>query len=124
MRGLPRVLPQFPKSVLDRKLLPALVEEMKDRELLALVLQNIFQIVKMMPSGRRAFTEKIIPPLKEAFLVGGSGKNAVTPEKETGKEAGLMVLLENLKSISENCSGKEFKDGMSPALMLSLFRSK
>ena len=119
------MLPQFPKSVLDRKLLPALVEEMKDRELLALILQNIFQIVKMMPSGRRAFAEKIIPPLKEAFLVsGGGGKSAAAAERETGKEAGLMVLLENLKTISENCSGQEFKDGMFLGLMLFFCRAQ
>jgi SCY1-like protein 2 len=115
MRGLPRILPQFPKSVLDRKLLPALVDEMKDRELLALVLQNIFKIIKMMPSGRRAFTEKVIPPLREVFSSGGSNsgtKNAAAAERETGKEAGLMVLLENMKTITDNCSGKEFKDGI------------
>ncbi|KAH0562111.1 hypothetical protein GP486_003187 [Trichoglossum hirsutum] len=121
MRGLPRVLPQFPKSVLDRKLLPALLEEMKDRELLALILQNVFQIVKMMPSGRRAFTEKVIPPLKEAFLQGGgSGKGAAATERETGREAGLMVLLENLKIVSESCSGKEFKDDILPITMVAM----
>ncbi|KAI9775985.1 MAG: hypothetical protein M1839_000684 [Geoglossum umbratile] len=121
MRGLPRILPQFPKSVLDRKLLPALIEEMKDRELLALVLQNVFQIVKMMPSGRRAFTEKVIPPLKEAFLPSvGGGKNAAAAEKDTSKEAGLMVLLENLRTISENCSGKEFKDDILPIVVTAM----
>ncbi|KAH0544078.1 hypothetical protein FGG08_001696 [Glutinoglossum americanum] len=121
MRGLPRVLPQFPKSVLDRKLLPALIDEMKDRELLALILQNIFQIVKMMPSGRRAFTEKVISPLKEVFSVGGGGgKNAAATERESSKEAGLMVLLENLKTITESCSGKEFKDDILPIVMMAM----
>lgn len=33
MRGLPRILDQFPKSVLDKKLLPALLDETKDKDL-------------------------------------------------------------------------------------------
>ncbi|KAI9765269.1 MAG: hypothetical protein M1840_007468 [Geoglossum simile] len=121
MRGLPRVLPQFPKSVLERKLLPALVEEMKDRELLALTLQNVFQILKILPSGRRAFTEKVRLPLKEAFVPsGGGGKNATAVERDTSKDAGLMVLLENLRTISENCSGAEFKDDILPIVVIAM----
>ncbi len=107
MRGLPRILGQFPKSILDRKILPAILEELKDRELLSLVLQNVFQIVKMMPSGRRAFTEKVVPRLREVFA-----PTKTTTERDTGKEAGLMVVLENVEIVAENCSGKEFKDGM------------
>lgn len=110
MRGLSRVLPSFPKSVLDKKVLPALLEEMKDRELLSLILQNVFMIIELLPSGRRPFTEKIMPRLREIFL---PPSNSKTPaERDTAKEAGLMVLLQQLKAISKNCSGKEFKDGM------------
>jgi SCY1-like protein 2 len=68
MRGLPRILNQFPKSVLEKKILPALLDEMKDRELLTLILQNVFKIITMLPSGKRAFTEKVIPKLRETFL--------------------------------------------------------
>ncbi|KAI9750919.1 MAG: hypothetical protein M1835_001304 [Candelina submexicana] len=107
MRGLPRVLAQFPKSILDRKVLPAILEEMKDRELLSLVLLNVFQIIKMMPSGRRAFTEKVIPRLKEVFA-----PTKATAERDTGKEAGLMVVLENIAIVTGNCSGKEFKEAI------------
>ena len=39
-------------------------------------------------------------------------------ERDTGKEAGLAVLLENLRIIVSNCSGKEFKDGKIPLLYL------
>lgn len=73
MRGLPRILKEFPKSVMEKKVLPALLEETKDRELLSLVLQNVFTIVKMLPSGKRAFTEKVIPKLRETFLTGVKG---------------------------------------------------
>jgi SCY1-like protein 2 len=109
MRGLSRVLPSFPKSVLEKKVLPALLEEMKDRELLSLILQNVFKIIELLPSGRRAFTEKTLPRFREIFLPLSNVKGP--PERDPAKEAGLMVLLEHISVITSNCSGKEFKDG-------------
>ncbi|KAJ5570400.1 uncharacterized protein N7459_009830 [Penicillium hispanicum] len=109
LRGLQRVLPDFPASVLERKLLGALLEEMKDRELLPLILQNVFGILQRIPNGRRTFPEKIIPQLKEVF--GTSPGKAPSQERDSKKDAGLMVVLENMQLISENCSGLEFKDG-------------
>ena len=108
MRGLLRVLPSIPKSVLDKKVLPALVEEMKDRDLLSLILQNIFKIIELLPSRRRPFTEKIMPRLKEIFVLPTGGKGP--PERDPAKEAGMMILLEHLKAVTENCPGKDFKD--------------
>lgn len=111
MRGLSRVLPSFPRSVLDKKILPALLEEMKDRDLLSLILQNIFTIIELLPSGRRPFTEKIMPRLREIFIAPSNPKGPA--ERDLAKEAGLMVLLQHMKQITSNCSGKEFKDGES-----------
>jgi SCY1-like protein 2 len=112
MQGLSRVIPSFPKSVMEKKILPALLEEMKDRDLLSLILQNVFKIIQLLPSGKRAFTEKILPRLREIFLSPTAQKpSASAPERDPAKEAGLMVLLENIRTITENCSGKEFKDG-------------
>jgi SCY1-like protein 2 len=121
LRGLPRILTQFPKSVMDKKILPALLEEMKDRELLTLILQNVFKIITMLPAGKRAFTEKVIPKLRETFL-SNSAPNAkgVTPERDSLKEAGLMVLLENMHVAAENSSGKEFKDDILPIINYAL----
>ena len=68
MRGLPKIMPQFPKSVLEKKVLPALLEEMKDKDLLAPIMINIFAMVKSMPTGKRAFTEKVVPKLREVFI--------------------------------------------------------
>ncbi|KAG4412135.1 hypothetical protein IFR04_014729 [Cadophora malorum] len=118
MRGLSRVLPSFPKSVLEKKVLPALLEEMKDRELLSLILKNVFTIVELLPSGRRAFTEKIIPRLNEIFIPVGNSKTP--PERDPAKEAGLMVLLEHIRAIAGNCSGKEFKDNILPIIHLAI----
>jgi SCY1-like protein 2 len=106
---------------MDKKILPALLEEMKDRELLTLILQNVFKIITMLPSGKRAFTEKVIPKLRETFLsnAGPSAKGA-TPERDSLKEAGLMVLLENMHVAAENSSGKEFKDDILPIINYAL----
>ena len=118
MRGLPKILEQFPKSVLDKKVLPALLEETKDKELLSLILQNVFKIIKILPSGKRAMTDKILPQLRETFISGG-GK-AGPHEKDTTKEAGLAVVLENMSLIGENCNGSEFKADVLPILQLGL----
>ncbi|KAL5332634.1 kinase-like domain-containing protein [Aspergillus crustosus] len=116
MRGLQRVLPEFPVSVMERKLLGALLDELKDRELLPLILQNVFAILQKIPSARRTLPEKVIPQLKEVFL---TSKNA-SQERDTKKDAGLMVVLENMKVIAENCPGKGFKDDILPLIRLAL----
>ena len=110
MRGLPRILEQFPESVLEKKVLPALLDETKDKELLFLILQNVFKVIKILPSERRAFTEKVMPQLRDTFL--SSGGKAVAGDRDTAKEAGLVVVLENMALIAENCSGGEFKNGV------------
>jgi SCY1-like protein 2 len=122
LRGLPRIINQFPKTVLEKKLLPALLEETKDRELIALILQNVFKMVKIMPTGRRAFSEKIVPKLREVFLAShtSSTKKDAAHERDSEKEAGLMVLLENIALVAENTNGKEFKDDIWPIIQLSM----
>lgn len=118
MRGLPKILEQFPKSVLDKKVLPALLEETKDKELLCLILQNVFKIIRILPSGKRAMTDKILPQLRETFIsVGGK---AGMHERDTAKEAGLAVFLENMSLIGENCNGSDFKADVLPILQLGL----
>ncbi|KKK23429.1 hypothetical protein P175DRAFT_0465618 [Aspergillus ochraceoroseus IBT 24754] len=116
MRGLQRVLPEFPVSVLERKLLGVLLDELKDRELLPLILQNVFTILKRIPNARRVLPEKVIPQLKEIFPVGKGNPN----ERDSKKDAGLLVVLENMNVIAENCPGKEFKDDILPLIHLGL----
>ena len=115
MRGLGRVMPQFPASVLGRKVLLVLLEEMKDKELLSLILQNVFKIVETIPSGRRVFSEQVLPALREVFV-----SKAATQERDGGREAGLMVIIEKMGLIVNSCSGKEFKDDMLPILNLAM----
>ncbi|KAI1347182.1 kinase-like domain-containing protein [Xylaria sp. FL0043] len=116
MRGLNKVLPSFPKSVMEKKLLPALLEEMKDRELLSLILQNVFKMIGLLPSARRAFGDKVRPKLKEIFV-----ENAKQgQEKDSARDAGLMVVLENMNLITENSSGKDFKDDILPIILAAI----
>ncbi|KAL1837308.1 hypothetical protein VTK73DRAFT_4737 [Phialemonium thermophilum] len=116
LRGLVKVLPSFPKSVMEKKILPALLDEMKDRELISLILHNVFKIVELLPSGRRAFGERIRPALKEIFV-----DNAKPgPEKDPARDAGLMIVLEQLPVITKNCNGKEFKDDILPIIFVAL----
>jgi SCY1-like protein 2 len=112
MRGLQRVIPEFPPTVLERKVLGALLEELKDRELLPLTLQNVFAILQRVANARRTLPEKVIPRLKEIFFAHQSAKGTVQ-ERDSKKDAGLMVVLENMNIVAENCPGKEFKDGES-----------
>ena len=115
MRGLGRVMSQFPPSVLGKKVLGVLLDEMKDHELLSLILQNVFAIIRAIPFRRVAFQEKVVPKLRETFLT----KSAST-ERDPGKEAGLMVVLENMELCTEHCSGKEFKDDILPIVLLAM----
>ncbi|KAJ5113537.1 hypothetical protein N7456_002071 [Penicillium angulare] len=118
LRGLQRVLPDFPVSVLERKLLGALLDETKDRDLLPLILQNVFGILQRIPNGRRTFPEKVIPCLKEVF--GTAPGKPASQERDYKKDAGLMIVLENMKLVAENCSGMEFKDDILPLIRLGL----
>ncbi|KAF4547869.1 Protein kinase domain-containing protein 24 [Elsinoe fawcettii] len=68
LKGLPKIMPQFPSTVLEKKVLPALLEEMKDKDLLAAILQNVFAIIKASPDGKRPFIDKVIPKLREVFI--------------------------------------------------------
>lgn len=110
MHGLPRILPQFPKSILERKILPVLLDAMKDLELLSLILQSVFKTLDLVTNGKRAFSEQAIPALRRVFLEGQSTKGQAH-DRNTSKEGGLIVLLENMSTVKNNSTGKEFKDG-------------
>lgn len=121
MRGLPRILPQFPKSVLEKKVLPALLDETKDLELLSLTLQNVFKVVATVPNSKRAFSEKVLPTLRDIFLPQSKSRGKSAPaERDSSRDGGLMVVMENMATVASNCSGKEFKDDILPVVFLAL----
>ncbi|KAL2755931.1 hypothetical protein ACRALDRAFT_1076654 [Sodiomyces alcalophilus JCM 7366] len=118
MRGLNKVLPSFPRAVTEKKLLPALLEEMKDRDLIALILQNVFKIIELLPAPKRPFAERVRPVLKQTFL--STGKKENEPQRDPARDAGLMVVLENMSLVTGNCSGKEFTDDILPIIMAAI----
>ncbi|OAA62695.1 SCY1 protein kinase [Niveomyces insectorum RCEF 264] len=95
MRGLNRVLPSFPKSVMEKKVLPALLDELKDRELAPQILQNVFKIVDLLPSAKRVFSDRVLPCLKELFLAPGTKP---AHERDPPRDASLMVVLDRLST--------------------------
>jgi len=115
MKGLSRVMSQFPPSVLSKKILSVLLDEMKDRELLPLVMQNVFQIIKAIPSSKEVVSDKVLPRMREIFL-----SKSKSEERDTSKEAALIVILNNIQLIAENCSAKQFKDDVLPIVHVAM----
>jgi SCY1-like protein 2 len=130
MRGLPKILPQFPKSVLEKKILPGLVEELRDGSLLALILPNIFLIVESAPA--RLFSEKVLKRLKNVFILPGGAPATSTSEprsaaakiterdRDASKEGGLTVILSKLALIKHKTTAQEFKEDILPLVHLAL----
>ena len=110
LRGLPRILDQFPTKVLERKILPGLMEEVKDRDLLSLILQNSFKLCEYLPPASTAFAEIVLPRLRTIFLNASTAKG-YSNKNESSHEAGIVMVLENLTEVGKKCSGKQFKDG-------------
>jgi len=109
-RGLQRVLPQFPKSVLEKKILPVLLDELEDPQSSSLLLQNIFLVIEMSANSQRTVSELVVPRLKQVFLPGSRGK-AQPKERDSLREGGLKIVLENINVIASNCTGRVFKEG-------------
>jgi SCY1-like protein 2 len=115
MKGLSRVMPQFPPNVLGKKILGVLLDEMKDREILPLIMQNIFHIIKVIPSGKVVVSEKVLPRMREILLT-----KSKSEERDTSKEAGLLTVLNNIQLLADNCSAKQFKDDVLPIIHVAM----
>ncbi|KIV89087.1 hypothetical protein PV10_08693 [Exophiala mesophila] len=115
MKGLGRVMPQFPPSILGKKILGVLLDEMKDRDLLPLIMQNVFEIVKVIPSSKEAVSNLIIPRMRETFL-----SKPKADERDSSKEAALVSVLNNIQLIADNCSAKQFKDDILPIVHVAM----
>lgn len=115
MKGLGRVMPQFPPSVLEKKILSVLLDEMKDKELLPLIMQNIFHIIKVIPSGKEVVSDKILPRMREIFL-----SKAKSEERDTSKEAALLAVLNNIQLVADNCSARQFKEDVLPIVHVAM----
>ncbi|KAF3917110.1 hypothetical protein ABW20_dc0105287 [Dactylellina cionopaga] len=130
MRGLPKVLPQFPTSVAQKKILPMLVEELKDKgELLPWTLAAVLTLVEGLPAGSRLIGEKILPAFRSTFDLGKKkdpnaeviSSSVPRPGTERdGRDAALAVMLERLSTLREKCTTSEFRDDIVPLYLLAL----
>ncbi|KAG0222126.1 hypothetical protein BGX31_009331 [Mortierella sp. GBA43] len=105
MKGLLRVLPQFPERVLLRKILPCLMDELKDHALLPYTLPNVFFIIQKMTP--KEFEERVLPQLKPIFLVREPMQN-------------LLTLLEKIELLHQKASSTVFKEDIMPLVYVAL----
>jgi SCY1-like protein 2 len=95
MRGLASVLGRFSQGLRVRKILPSLVEEMKDAQLLPAILPNVFAIAADLSLAQ--FSTIVLPSLKPLFVVKDPPQNMIT----------LLDNLELLQSKTDKVSFRE-----------------
>ncbi|RUS25670.1 hypothetical protein BC938DRAFT_471808 [Jimgerdemannia flammicorona] len=105
MKGMVRVLGQFPDRVLIRKILPSLLEELKDHSLLPFTLPNIFYIIQKLTA--QEFSDRVLSSLKPIFTIREPPQN-------------LLVLLEKLDLLQQKTPREVFRDGMLVQEMFSV----
>ncbi|KAI7904796.1 kinase-like domain-containing protein, partial [Cokeromyces recurvatus] len=105
MKGLSRVLVQFPERVLKRKILPSLLEELKDNQLLPYTIPNIFFITQKL--SQQEFCNLVLPSLKHVFQVRDPPQN-------------MIVLLEKLDVLQEKTPREIFRDDVMPLVYAAL----
>ncbi|KAK4512504.1 uncharacterized protein ATC70_003205 [Mucor velutinosus] len=105
MKGLARVLGQFPDRVLKRKILPSLLEELKDNQLLPYTIPNIFIITQKL--SQQEFCDLVLPSLKPVFNVRDPPQN-------------MIVLLEKLDVFQQKTPREVFRDDVMPLVYAAL----
>ncbi|KAJ3202881.1 hypothetical protein HDU82_007002 [Entophlyctis luteolus] len=102
LKGLVAVLPQFSLKLVNRKILPTLLNELKDPLLTPFVLPNIFWISEK--CSDEEFNGRILPALKPVFRM-------------TDPPQALILLLSRMDIFVKRCSSSEiFKQDVMPML--------
>ncbi|KIM49037.1 hypothetical protein M413DRAFT_6260 [Hebeloma cylindrosporum] len=86
MKGLTSVLDRFSDGLRTRKILPSLLEEMKDTQLLPYILPNVFVISQSLSASQFATT--VLPSLKPLFSIREPPQN-------------MLTLLDNLTMLQD-----------------------
>ncbi|KAG8822798.1 hypothetical protein FRC19_005201, partial [Serendipita sp. 401] len=105
MKGLTSVLDKFSRSLRERKILSALLEEMKDPYLLPSILPNVFVISNDL--SPQQFASRVLPSLKPLFAVKEPPQN-------------MMTLLDNLTMLQEKTDKAVFKEHVLPLVYNAL----
>ncbi|KAI0295520.1 kinase-like domain-containing protein [Russula brevipes] len=105
MKGLTRVLDRFSEGLRVRKVLPSLVEEMKDVQLLPYILPNVFAIATIVTPQQ--FATLILPSLKPLFTIREPPQN-------------MLTLLDNLNTLQEKTEKTVFREHVLPLIYNAL----
>lgn len=95
MKGLTGVLSRFTEGLRTRKILPSLLEEMKDTNLLPYILPNVFAIAEILSPSQ--FASIVLPSLKPLFAIKEPPQNMIT-------------LLDNLKMLQSKTDAPVFRE--------------
>ncbi|WWC87998.1 uncharacterized protein L201_002900 [Kwoniella dendrophila CBS 6074] len=104
LRGLVRVLPTFSERLRKGKVLPSLLEEMKDPYLLPFILPNVFEISKGLNKDEFA---SVLSKLQPLFVLKDPPQN-------------MLTLLEHLSLFEEKTTPPIFKENVMPLIYNSL----
>ncbi|WWC96791.1 hypothetical protein V866_003665 [Kwoniella sp. B9012] len=104
LRGLVRVLPTFSERLRKGKVLPSLLEEMKDPYLLPFILPNVFEISKGLNKDEFA---NVLPKLQPLFALKDPPQN-------------MLTLLEHLSLFEEKTTPPVFRENVMPLIYNSL----
>ncbi|WWC60474.1 uncharacterized protein I303_103047 [Kwoniella dejecticola CBS 10117] len=104
LRGLVRVLPTFSERLRKGKVLPSLLEEMKDPYLLPFILPNVFEISRGLNKDEFA---SVLPKLQPLFALKDPPQN-------------MLTLLEHLSLFEEKTTPPVFRENVMPLIYNSL----
>ncbi|KAH9901229.1 kinase-like protein [Cubamyces lactineus] len=105
MKGLTSVLDRFTEGLRTRKILPSLLEEMKDTHLLPYILPNIFAISQILSSTQ--FATLVLPSLKPLFAIKEPPQN-------------MLTLLDNLQMLQDKTEKPVFREHVLPLVYNAL----
>ncbi|CAE7144266.1 unnamed protein product [Rhizoctonia solani] len=105
MKGLASVLSSFSDALKRRKILPSLLEEMKDPMLLPSILPNVFTIAEKLTPAE--FASTVLPALKPLFVVRDPPQN-------------VLAMLDNLTMIQGKTTPAVFRADVLPLVYNAL----
>ncbi|KAL4062044.1 kinase-like domain-containing protein [Scleroderma yunnanense] len=105
MKGLTGVLNKFSEGLRVRKILPSLLEEMKDTHLLPYILPNVFAISNILSPTQ--FAQLILPSLKPLFTIKDPPQN-------------MLTLLDNIELLQGKTEKGVFREQVLPLVYNAL----
>nr|GAT54100.1 kinase-like protein [Mycena chlorophos] len=105
MKGLTAVLERFSEGLRTRKILPSLLEEMKDTFLLPYILPNVFSISNILSPAQ--FAGMVLPSLKPLFVIKEPPQN-------------MLTLLDNLVMLQSKTDKNTFREQVLPLVYNAL----